>query len=219
MRMSVPPNALDLDRSGTSSQPKEAKSTRTRSGLFGFFRPQKTVSPLTHQGLQDVANVAKSKAPALASGMEDRSQDLGNPTESCSAWSSLPEHLIESVMQMLQSESRPPLHHSNKAVRQVLCLQLLCFLSQMTSLPEVSTPGKSCICLCLHVVRLYLKLLHWMQTQFAVTSVSKNWRQIGRRAFFRGLWDTSGAIQHPVQLFGLVSTCRSNSTHDVNPHP
>lgn len=45
----------------------------------------------------------------------------------------------------------------------------------------------------------------WLQTQFAVTSVSKTWRQIGRRAFFTSLWDQSGAVKHPVQLFGLVS--------------
>ena len=43
-----------------------------------------------------------------------------------------------------------------------------------------------------------------LQTQFAATSVSKSWRQIGRRAFFRNLWDQSGVVKHPVQLFGLV---------------
>ncbi|KAL0018930.1 hypothetical protein WJX79_001773 [Trebouxia sp. C0005] len=157
MRLSVPPNASDLARSGSVSPEASAKSVRTRSGLFGFFRPQKTVSPLTQQATQDLP-VAKPRTSPQTLRTQDEAHDSGIPAESGSAWSTLPEHLIESVMEMLQTETSPPLHHSNKTSR---------------------------------------------QTQFAVTSVSKNWRQIGRRAFFKELWNSSGAITHPVQLFGL----------------
>ena len=45
--------------------------------------------------------------------------------------------------------------------------------------------------------------MYGLQTQFAATSVSKSWRQVGRRAFFRNLFEQSGAIKHPVQLFGV----------------
>lgn len=164
MRLSVPPNASDLARSGSVSQEASAKSVRTRSGLFGFFRPQKTVSPLTQQATQALP-VAKPRSSPQTLRTEDEGHESGIPAESGSAWSTLPEHLIESVMEMLQTEIPPPMHHSSKASR---------------------------------------------QAQFAVSSVSKNWRQIGRRAFFKGLWDSSGAITHPVQLFGLSPENVSN---------
>jgi hypothetical protein len=123
MRMSVPPNASELARSGSVSQEASAKSIRTRSGLFGFFRPQKTVSPLTQQATQDLP-VAKPRIPPQTFITEDEGHDSGIPAESGSAWSTLPEHLIESVMEMLQTEIPPPMHHSSKTSRQVCRLLL-----------------------------------------------------------------------------------------------
>ena len=117
MRLSVPPNASDLARSGSVSPEASAKSVRTRSGLFGFFRPQKTVSPLT-QATQDLP-VAKPRTLPQTLRTEDEGHDSGIPAESGSDWSTLPEHLIESVMEMLQTEIPPPMHHSNKASCQV----------------------------------------------------------------------------------------------------
>lgn len=119
MRMTVPPSVLELDRSGIASQPTEATKPRTRSGLLGFFRPQKTVSPLTHQAAQDVSVAVKKQTLAAGSCPARASRDPGDETEPCSAWSTLPEHLIESIMQMLQTNLPAPLHHNNKAERQV----------------------------------------------------------------------------------------------------
>jgi len=118
MRLSVPPNASELAHSGSVSQEPSAKSTRTRSGLFGFFRPQNTVSPLTQQAPHDLP-VAKPRSPRQTFRTEDEGHDSGTPAEAGSAWSTLPEHLIESVMEMLQTEIPPPMHHSNKTSRQV----------------------------------------------------------------------------------------------------
>lgn len=123
MRLSVPPNASDLARSGSVSQEASAKSVRTRSGLFGFFRPQKTVSPLTQQATQALP-VAKPRSSPQTLRTEDEGHESGIPAESGSAWSTLPEHLIESVMEMLQTEIPPPMHHSSKASRQVCRLLL-----------------------------------------------------------------------------------------------
>lgn len=207
MRLSVPPNASDLARSGSVSSEASAKSVRTRSGLFGFFRPQKTVSPLTQQATQDLP-VAKFRTHPQNLRTEDEGQDSGIPAESGSAWSTLPEHLIESVMEMLQTEIPPPMHHSNKTSRQVcrLLLQSVAHHKRLHLKPAfyLRVPlnlGRTTHC--------NNSMSCSLQTQFAVTSVSKNWRQIGRRAFFKGLWDSSGAITHPVQLFGLVrALCR-----------
>lgn len=207
MRLSVPPNASDLARSGSVSPEASAKSVRTRSGLFGFFRPQKTVSPLTQQATQDLP-VAKPRTSPQTLRTQDEAHDSGIPAESGSAWSTLPEHLIESVMEMLQTETSPPLHHSNKTSRQV-CRLLL------QSVAASSATQRLHLKLAFHmrVPSNLGRMTHGnnsmscsLQTQFAVTSVSKNWRQIGRRAFFKELWNSSGAITHPVQLFGLVCT-------------
>ena len=40
-------------------------------------------------------------------------------SDSDSAWSTLPEHLIEAVMNMLQEDASPALQHSNKETIQV----------------------------------------------------------------------------------------------------
>ena len=120
MRMSVPPKACELARSGSCDKQESTKATRTRSGLFGFFRPQKTVSPLTQQVSQDVPAVSKPAAATVGTGTADSSRDHCSPD---SAWGTLPEHLIESIMQILQTEVPPPtyggMHHSNRAACQV----------------------------------------------------------------------------------------------------
>lgn len=117
MRLHVPLSALEPDHATQPKQPAEV--ARSCSGLFGFFRPQKTVSPLTHQTPHDVLSAAKSSASSLERGSADNSQELSHAPDPDSAWSTLPEHLIESIMQMLQTESPPPMHHSLKAARQV----------------------------------------------------------------------------------------------------
>ncbi len=147
MRLSVPPNASDLARSGSVSQEPSAKSIRTRSGLFGFFRPQKTVSPLTQQATQDLP-VAKPRTPPQIFRTEDHCHDSGIPAESGSAWSTLPEHLIENVMEMLQTEMPPPMHHSNKTSRQV-CRLLLQSVALFSATQRLHLKLALCLIICI----------------------------------------------------------------------
>lgn len=146
-----------MDPGETTQSEHSAEVGRSRSGLFGLCRPRKTVSPVVQQGCHDLTCATKCRMP-LRNSAADEGQEACPEPDSDSAWSTLPEHLIETIMQMLQEDSPPALNYNNRAA---------------------------------------------MQTQFAATSVSRSWRKVGRRAFFRSLWDQSGAIKHPVQLFGL----------------
>ena len=184
--MQSPQRKLDADRITQANQ--SAEVGRSRSGLLGFFWPQKTVSPLTQQGSQDLVSAAKSCI------MPVDNSTAGNGHEACpeldtdSEWSTLPEHLIEAIMHMLQEDSSQALQHSKKETIQV---RTLSFPNNLLSCKHNRITADTAVA-------------YGLQTQFAATSVSKSWRQVGRRAFFRSLWDQPGVVKHPVQLFGLV---------------
>ena len=93
-----------------------AEVGRSRSGLFGFCRPRKTVSPVIQQGFHDLTSHAKCRTISCGGTADDGQQACPQP-DSDSAWSTLPEHLIEAIMQMLQAP--PAVHHNNRAAIQV----------------------------------------------------------------------------------------------------
>lgn len=186
----MPQTGTDLGE--TTHSKHLAEVGRSRSGLFGLYRPRKTVSPVTQQGSHDLTFPTKCGTMSHNSTADDGQEACPEP-DSDSAWSTLPEHLIETIMQMLQEDSPPAVHHNNRAAMQVhqsLAIShcLCCFLKQKECPSQTITANE----------------FFGPQTQFAATSVSRSWRKVGRRAFFRSLWDQSGAIKHPVQLFGLV---------------
>ena len=125
MRLHLPLSALKPDHTAQSKEPAEV--ARSRSGLFGFFRPQKTVSPLTHPTPHDIFSVANCCASSPGRGPANDRQEPSHAPDPGSAWSTLPEHLIESIMQMLQTESPPPMHHSVKTIRQVIEIPVLSY--------------------------------------------------------------------------------------------
>lgn len=104
------------DRHSPSKQQADLQKPRPRFGLSAFFRPQKTVCPLTQQAALDGVHGTKaepltSSPPAQLEGMDDRA-------DRCSAWGTLPEHLVEAVMQLLLEEPQPPLHSTSKPIKQ-----------------------------------------------------------------------------------------------------
>ena len=113
--MQSPEGRFELQRKANQS----AEVGRSRSGLFGFFRPQKTVSPLTQQGSQDVVAAAKSRTRSVGDSRADDDQEACPEPDLDSAWSTLPEYLIEAIMHKLQEDSSPALQHSNKQTIQV----------------------------------------------------------------------------------------------------
>lgn len=170
----------DTDVQPTSSQVTHSRA-RSRSGLLAFLRPRQTVSPGAQNAPPD---------QATASRVNTLSPSNVQPDTNCtpvfdSDWSNLPDHLIESILHVLQSSESDPLHPSNKPARLV-----------RAQLPS------ACLAYCSSVSSAHNSLL--LQSLFAATSVSRNWRHIGKRAFFQNLWDEPGCIRHPVQLLGLV---------------
>ena len=127
--MQSPVGRLELDQSAQANQ--SAEVGRSRSGLFGFFRPHKTVSPSTQQGPQDLGAAVLSRTMPVGHSRADNGQEACPEPDSDSAWSTLPEHLIEAIMHMLQEDSSAPLQHSNKETIQVLRI-----LSSPNSLPH-----------------------------------------------------------------------------------
>lgn len=110
---------MELDPFTPANQPAEVG--QSRSGLLGFFRPQKTVSPLTQQGSQDLFPAARLRTMPVGRSTADNVQETSPESGSDSAWNNLPEHLIEAIMQMLQEDSSSPasVQHSNKQAIQV----------------------------------------------------------------------------------------------------
>ena len=104
----------DTDVQPTGSQVTHSRA-RSRSGLLAFLRPRQTVSP----GAQNA-----SPDQATASRINTLSPSSVQPDTNCtpvfdSDWSNLPDHLIESVLHVLQSSESDPLHPSNKPARLV----------------------------------------------------------------------------------------------------
>ena len=105
----------------------EVQKSRAQFGLSAFFRPQKTVSPLTQQTVPDGTRAAKeeSRAPT-SSALTQHGGDLS--TDNCSAWGTLPEHLVEAVMQLLLEQSQHSLQSASKSDKQVLsAMPSVCF--------------------------------------------------------------------------------------------
>lgn len=107
----------DLD--GATQRSHSAEVGQSRSGLFGFCRPQKTVSPVMQQGYQDQTSSVKCHAMPCVNSSANNNKEACPEPDSGSAWSTLPEHLIETIMQMLQEDLPPTAHHNNRAAIRV----------------------------------------------------------------------------------------------------
>lgn len=106
--------STDTDVQPTGSQVTHSRA-RSRSGLLAFLRPRQTVSPGAQNAPPD---------QATASRVNILSPGCMQPDTSCtlvfdSNWSNLPDHLIESVLHVLQSSESDPLHPSNRSARLV----------------------------------------------------------------------------------------------------
>ena len=124
------------DRHSTSKQQADLQKPRARFGLSAFFRPQKTVCPLTQQAALD--GVHGTKAEPDTCSPPAQLADVDGMVDRCSAWGTLPEHLVEAVMQLLLEEPQPSLHSTSKSNKQVLTAFMLAtgcltayFLSQL----------------------------------------------------------------------------------------
>ena len=133
---------MSTDRHSPSKQQADLQKPRPRFGLSAFFRPQKTVCPLTQQAALDGVHVTKaepltSSPPTQLEGMDDRA-------DSCSAWGTLPEHLVEAVVQLLLEEPQPTLHSTSKPIKQVpIASCWLPIVRHLTSCLNSSIPSHS----------------------------------------------------------------------------
>ena len=87
---------------------------RKRAGFLAFLRPRVTVSPISHQPLHDTRPEAVHK-----SALHTAPQIHESPNVESSDWSNLPEHLIESILTMLQDENDDALQRENRLARLV----------------------------------------------------------------------------------------------------